>query len=51
MFEAILSLIREYPRIIIHRHKNPDGDALGAQQGLKRILTDNYPNKEIYKYN
>ena len=47
MFEKILELIEKYPRIIIHRHKNPDGDALGAQQGLKHILKDNYPNKEI----
>ena len=34
MFEQILELIRSYPRIIIHRHKNPDGDALGSQMGL-----------------
>ena len=47
MFEAIQSLIKKYPKIIIHRHKNPDGDALGAQQGLKHILKDNYPDKEI----
>ena len=47
MFESIYSLIQKYDRIIIHRHKNPDGDALGAQQGLKHILKDNYPNKEI----
>lgn len=47
MFEAIYKLIEQYPRIIIHRHKNPDGDALGAQQGLKQILMLNYPNKEI----
>ena len=47
MFEAIHKLIEQYPRIIIHRHKSPDGDALGAQQGLRKILQDNYPNKEI----
>ena len=47
MFEAIHQLITQYPRIIIHRHKNPDGDALGAQLGLKQILIDNYPEKEI----
>lgn len=48
MFEAILKLIQKYPRIIIHRHKNPDGDALGSQQGLKYILKENYPDKEIF---
>lgn len=47
MFEAIQKLIQKYPRIIIHRHKNPDGDALGSQLGLKRILMDNFPDKEI----
>ena len=47
MFEAIQKLIEQYPRIIIHRHKSPDGDALGAQQGLRKILQENYPNKEI----
>ena len=47
MFEAIKKLIEQYPRIIIHRHKSPDGDALGAQQGLRKILQDNYPHKEV----
>ncbi len=48
MFEAIYKLIEKYPRIILHRHKNPDGDALGAQEGLRKILKENYPEKEIY---
>ncbi|MBO7250420.1 MAG: bifunctional oligoribonuclease/PAP phosphatase NrnA [Clostridia bacterium] len=47
MFEKIKNLIEQYPRIILHRHKNPDGDALGAQLGLKKILMENYPEKEI----
>lgn len=47
MFEEIHSLIEKYPRIILHRHKNPDGDALGAQLGLKEILIENYPDKQI----
>ncbi len=47
MFEAIKKLIEDYPKIIIHRHKNPDGDALGAQMGLKLILMENYPEKSI----
>ena len=48
MFEAIYKLIEKYPRIIVYRHKNPDGDAMGAQQGLVRILKENYPSKEIF---
>ncbi len=48
MFEAILDLIRAYPRVILHRHKNPDGDALGSQLGLRYILRDSFPDKEIF---
>ena len=48
MFEQLLSAIKEFDRIIIHRHSNPDGDALGSQIGLKNILKENFPDKEIY---
>ena len=48
MFEQVLSAIQSYDRIIIHRHKNPDGDALGSQIGMKHILLENFPGKEIY---
>lgn len=48
MFEQLLSAIKEFDRIIIHRHSNPDGDALGSQIGLKNILKENFPEKEIY---
>ena len=47
MFEQILELVVRYPRIILHRHKNPDGDALGSQLGLRHILRDSFPDKEI----
>ena len=48
MFEQVRALIHSYNRIIIHRHKNPDGDALGSQIGLKHLLMENFPGKEIY---
>ncbi len=48
MFEIIKKEIENYNRIIIHRHSKPDGDALGSQIGLKYILKENYPQKEIY---
>ena len=48
MFEKILALIEKYDRIIIHRHKNPDGDAYGSQLGLYHIIKDSYPHKEVY---
>ena len=47
MFEQIFQAIQEYDRIIIHRHNNPDGDALGSQIGLKHILKHNFPHKEV----
>ncbi len=48
MFEALINAIRDYNTIIIHRHANPDGDALGSQIGLKNILKLNFPEKNIY---
>lgn len=48
MYETIRDLIERFDRIIIHRHKHPDGDAYGSQLGLKRILQHRYPDKDIY---
>lgn len=48
MFDKIVELIKKYPVIIIHRHKNPDGDALGSQIGLKHIIRDSFPEKTVY---
>ena len=48
MFERVIEQIKKYDRIIIHRHTNPDGDALGSQIGLKHIILDNFDNKEVY---
>ncbi|GCF93324.1 oligoribonuclease [Enterococcus florum] len=46
--EKIIAAIKQYDRIIIHRHKRPDPDALGSQVGLAEILRHNFPEKEIY---
>lgn len=48
MYKKILFKIREYNTIIIHRHQKPDGDALGAQLGLKEIIKETFPKKEVY---
>lgn len=40
--------ILDYDTIIIHRHTNPDGDAIGSQTGLKNILKHNFKDKKIY---
>lgn len=47
MFERIRQCIEEFDTIIIHRHKNPDGDALGSQIGLKHLILENYPTKTV----
>ena len=49
--QAILAKIKEYQRIIIFRHKRPDGDAVGSTGGLRAILRRTYPEKEIYLIN
>ena len=48
MFKQLLEQIRAYDTIILHRHTNPDGDALGSQMGLKHLLRGNFPEKTVY---
>ena len=48
MFQKIIKEICSFDTVIIHRHKNPDGDALGAQIGLKYLIKDNFPEKTVY---
>ena len=48
MFTELLEKIKEYDTIIIHRHSNPDGDALGSQIGLKNIIKENFKDKKVY---
>ena len=48
MFQKLLNEIKAHQTIIIHRHKNPDGDAMGSQIGLKHLLMDNFPEKTVY---
>lgn len=48
---TILNKIKEYDRIIIFRHKRPDGDAVGSTKGLREILRLTYPEKEVLLIN
>lgn len=48
MFQELFKEIQSHQTIIIHRHKNPDGDALGSQIGLKALLQENFPEKTVY---
>ena len=47
MFENVIEKIQQYDTIILHRHFRPDGDAMGSQIGLKHLLLENYPGKQI----
>ena len=48
MFEQVLREIQNYDTIILHRHGKPDGDAMGSQIGLKHILRENFPDKQVF---
>lgn len=45
----ILTKIKAYQTIIIHRHQRPDPDAIGSQVGLAEILRASFPEKKIYQ--
>ncbi len=50
MFQPLIDKIKAYDTIVIHRHIQPDLDALGSQLGLKRLITLNFPNKKVYAF-
>ena len=45
--KAVLDKIKQYDKIVIFRHKRPDGDAVGSTKGLRDVLRATYPNKDI----
>lgn len=48
MFKEVIETIRKYDRIILHRHSMPDGDAMGSQIGMKHLILENFPCKQVY---
>lgn len=48
LYNQALQLIESYDTIIIHRHTNPDGDAIGSQVGLKHLIKTNFPHKQVF---
>ena len=44
----IINKIKTYETIIIHRHVRPDADALGSQNGLKEMIKQTFPQKNVY---
>nr|WP_035053833.1 bifunctional oligoribonuclease/PAP phosphatase NrnA [Carnobacterium pleistocenium] len=49
LYNQIFEAIKESETVIIHRHKNPDPDALGSQGGLAEILKASFPTKKVLK--
>lgn len=48
IYRQIYQKIKKADTIIIARHVGPDPDALGSSLGLKQIINDNFPNKNVY---
>ncbi|MGI6392976.1 MAG: DHH family phosphoesterase [Candidatus Izemoplasmatales bacterium] len=46
--QIIMDKILQFNTIIIHTHIRPDGDCYGAAFGLKEILNESFPEKEVY---
>ncbi|EGJ27153.1 DHH family phosphoesterase [Streptococcus porcinus] len=47
IYQQILDEIIKSETIIIHRHQNPDPDAIGSQVGLKELILANFPDKRV----
>ena len=45
----IINAIKANNPIIIHRHINPDPDALGSQVGLAETIRASFPDKQVYQ--
>ncbi|TPE58054.1 bifunctional oligoribonuclease/PAP phosphatase NrnA [[Mycoplasma] falconis] len=48
LFKEIESKIANHKNIVIYHHIRPDGDCLGSQAGLKALIQENYPDKNVY---
>jgi len=48
LFKQIYKQIKKYNKIVIARHVGADPDALGSTLGLKEVILNTFPNKEVY---
>ena len=48
IFKQIYKQIKKYNKIVIARHIGADPDALGSTLGLKEVILNTFPNKEVY---
>lgn len=46
--QQIIDKIKQYDRIILSRHIRPDGDAMGSTMGMRHLIKNTYPDKEVY---
>src|SRR5699024_5661550 len=46
--QQIIETIKENDKIIIHRHVRPDSDVLGSQCGLREMIVQTFPDKQVY---
>ncbi|MBE6139658.1 MAG: bifunctional oligoribonuclease/PAP phosphatase NrnA [Firmicutes bacterium] len=47
-FKQIYKLIKKYNKIVIARHIGADPDALGSTLGLKEVILNTFPKKQVY---
>lgn len=50
MTNKIIEKIEEYNKIVILRHQRPDGDCIGSSLGLREIIKNSYPEKDVKVY-
>ena len=48
MYTQIYKQIKKYNKIVIARHIGADPDALGSTLGLKEVILNTFPQKEVY---
>lgn len=48
LFKQIYKQIKKHKKIVIARHIGADPDALGSTLGLKEVILNTFPNKEVY---
>ncbi len=48
IYQKIYKQIKKYDDIVIARHVGPDPDALGSSIGLKEIIKNTFPKKNVY---
>ena len=48
VYKKIYKEIKKHKKIVLARHIGPDPDALGSTLGLKEIILNTFPNKEVY---